>query len=185
MDESGRHRKASRFLGGIQYLIWLTLAQELTDSLENPSLVCQLSRRFTASLLPHLLHLGLDMVVWQLSPCSTELSHFLSWGFSPQKIIACGTWSWSLSQRTWTIIICYLKLHDNIIRHRKKIIATCSGMFTELRTFTELNIWTIKNGSTDGTNTEKVQFLLGIPDPYCASRVWMIRVFLSLPTAVC
>ena len=51
------------------------------------------------------------------------------------------------------------------------MIATCSGMFTELRTFTELNIWTIKNGSTDGTKTEKVQFLLGIPDPYCASRV--------------
>lgn len=119
MDESGRHGKASLFLGSIQYLIWLTLAQELTDGLESPSLVCQLSRRFTASLLPSLLHLGLDIVVWQLSPCSTELSHFLSWGFFPQKIIAYRTWSWSLSQRTWTITICYLKFHDNIIRHRR------------------------------------------------------------------
>ena len=85
MDESARHRKASLFLGGIQYLIWLTLAQELIGGLENPSLVCQLSRRFTASLLPSLLHLGLDIVVWQLSPCSTELPHFFLEDFSLRK----------------------------------------------------------------------------------------------------
>lgn len=43
-------------------------------------------------------------------------------------------------------------------------------MFTELRIFTKLNIWTIKNGSTDGNKTEKVQFPLGIPGPYCTHR---------------
>lgn len=32
---------------------------------------------------------------------------------------------------------------------------------------------------------QKVQFPPGIPDPYCARRVWMMRVFLFLLTVVC